>query len=82
MKGEALQLAPRRAQPPIEDLGPTITAAEVASRVWEGYVSVKWVIQYMAPEIGFKPGKPWLFHEKEAIAWRQEWERKKRRKAV
>jgi hypothetical protein len=66
----------------MENRGPTITAAEVAKRVWEGFVSVKWVIQYMAPEIGFKPGKPWLFHENEARAWREEWIRTHRRRAV
>lgn len=59
-------------KPEIEDLGRTLTAAEVAEIVCEGHVSHKWVIQKMGPHIGSKPAREWLFYENEARAiWAQ-----------
>jgi hypothetical protein len=56
-----------------EDRGPMMRAAAIALDVWQGTVSAKWVIQKMAPSIGFQIGKPWYFHRREAELWRDEW---------
>lgn len=56
----------------VEEPGRTMTAPDVAEIVCEGHVSAKWVISRMAPHIGSKPGREWLFYENEARAlWQQ-----------
>jgi hypothetical protein len=52
----------------VQDLGRTMTAADVAELVCEGHVAAKWVIAKMGPHIGSKPGREWLFYENEARA--------------
>jgi len=51
-----------------EDLGRTMTAAEVAELICEGRFSATWIIKRFGPKIGSKPGREWLFREAEARA--------------
>lgn len=74
-------LHPRKRGPvaiEVEDRGRTMTAPEVAELICEGHVSAKWIIQKMAPHIGSKPGREWLFYENEARAM---WENMRRKRS-
>lgn len=63
----------RRSDIAPEHRGPMLPANSIALEVWENRFSGKWVIQKMAPEIGFKLGKAWYFYKREAEHWRDQY---------
>lgn len=69
MKGSsALSLLPREEAPPT-DQGRTLNKHEVRADVCEGKASSKWIVEHMAPDIGMKHGREYLFYESEARQW-------------
>ena len=49
--------------------GRLLDASEVAEQICQGKFSTRWVVNRMAPDIGKKPGRQWLFYEEEARDW-------------
>jgi hypothetical protein len=74
-----LRLHDRAPVVPPADRGSIITAAQVATDIWQGKYSAKWVGQKMGPAIGFKLGKEWNFYEDEARQWKHDYIERQRR---
>lgn len=65
--------AAAKAKPPTTERGKLRNAAQISVEVLDGRFGRQWVIDRMGPEIGFKPGREWLFYSGEAQQWWDEY---------
>lgn len=68
-KGSALSLLGSEALPEFLDRGRILNKHELAGEVCQGKATARWVIEHIAPEIGMRHGREYLFYENEARAW-------------
>lgn len=79
--GSLSLLARERALPEPEDLGPMLDAREIASIIYEGKVSTRWVLDNHAPLYRFQHGRKCFWYEKPSRAWKRQQELRQMRAA-
>lgn len=80
-KAAALSLLGSSPVPVFVDRGRMMNKAEVSREVCDSKATPKWLIEHMAPDIGMKHGREYLFYESEARNWWAKYLDSKRRTA-